>query len=218
MPGSACTSVENLSHKVTRKTTVLLREVVNRLYQSLARTDAEICKEGSNHLMPANIWEQIQVSILEARNSTFRLFWTKGSTWSDIDTSIAVEIRKGASTWSRDRSERAKKAFLTLGAVGVQAATDKSTLQYMSFECEDEPGTEIMSTCTGVKEYKQGGSMVTGGFLPLDRLHLTFLPSPDIFVAWRSQINVELQYKTEPPSLRRSSEIFTSPRLPRSPS
>ena len=54
-----------------------------------------------------------------------------------------------------------------------------------------ETGKDMMTTCTGVKEYKQGGSIVTGGALPLDRLHLTFLRSPVIQISWRNQTNVE---------------------------
>jgi hypothetical protein len=184
---SACTSVENLPHKVTRRTAVLLRELVNTLHQHLSKSDVEIAGDGTDHLMSSDMWWKIQTSICEAKEEIFMLFWAKGSTWTDIDTQILAEIRKGTSTWPRDRSERAKKAFLAMGASGVTAAAEKSTLQSMVFECEKEVGKELMTTCTGVKEYKQEGSMMTGGSLSLDRLNLTFLLSPVIHISWRNQ-------------------------------
>jgi WD40 repeat protein len=188
---SACTSVENLSHKVTRKTAALLREMVNTVQHYLANSDMEIDGDKADHILTLDMWEKIRASLTEEKKEPFMLFWAKGSTWTDIDAQILAEIRKGTSTWPRDRQERAKKAFRGLGASGVTAALEKSTLQYMVFECEEDKGNEIMTTCTGVKEYKQGGSMVSGGTLSLEHLHLPYLLSPTIHITWRNLTNME---------------------------
>ncbi len=188
---SACTSVENLSHKVTRKTAALLREMVNTVQQYLAKSDKEINGDKADNVLTPDTWAKLRASLTEEKKEPFMLFWARGSTWTEIDAQILAEIRKGTSTWPRDRSERAKKAFLVLGASGVTSAVEKSTLQHMVFECEEDRGNEIMTTCTGVKEYKQGGSMVSGGTLSLDRLHLPYLPSPTIHITWRNLTNVE---------------------------
>ena len=188
---SACTSVENLSHKVTRKTAALFREMVNTVQHYLSKSDMEIDGDEADHILAPDMWAKIRASLTEEKKEPFMLFWAKGSTWTDIDAQILAEVRKGTSTWHRDRSERARKAFLVLGASGVAAAVEKSTLQYMVFECEEDRGNEIMTTCTGVKEYKQGGSVVSGGTLSLDRLHLPYLLSPTIYITWRNLTNVE---------------------------
>jgi hypothetical protein len=187
---SACTSVENLPHKVTRRTAALLREMVNTVQQYLAKSDKEIDEDEADDILTPDIWAKLRASLAEEKKVPFMLFWARGATWTEIDAQILVDVRKGTSTWSRDRSERAKKAFLAVGASGVISALEKSTLEHIVFECEEDRGNEIMTTCTGVKEYKQGGSMVSGGTLSLERLHLPYLPST-IHITWRNLTNAE---------------------------
>ena len=182
---SAHASIEKLPHKITRKTALVLRELVDQMHQELSKPAEGVVWLDTDQIMSPATWQRLRTTIHEARQTIFSLFWVRGATWSDIDTRIAAEVRQGACEWPRDRSEHGRKTFLQMGSSGVTVALEKGTLQYLVFECTQGDGKELMTVCTNQMDYKSGVSMVTGGTLSLDRLQLTFLSSPTIDITWR---------------------------------
>ncbi len=88
------TSIENLSHKVTKKTALVLQELVNHIYQELSKTADEVVRLDTDQIMPPAIRQRLQATIQEVKQTIFSLFWTRGATWTDIDSHIAVEVRQ----------------------------------------------------------------------------------------------------------------------------
>jgi hypothetical protein len=184
---SAQTSVAKLSHKITQETAILLKALSEHLSLALRASEEDISSPRTvEKLLPDNMWQLIEESIARAKSMETSFLWAKG--WPELDLQIVAESRKSnGQSWSRDRSERYRKVFMMIGALAVTAAMDRSTVQQIVFECTREIGDDIKSSCSNIREYKQGPSMTTGGSLPMDGLLSPPSPIPSLNISWRTE-------------------------------